>query len=183
MKPRINLFGGPGVGKSTFAAKLFAHLKKQGTNVELVQEVVKQWVYEGRQIQPWDCVPIFGQQFEAEQRLLQNGVKHIITDSPLFLQCIYAKLIHGCPAYPELTNITERFNRKWPAINFFICRPDASYGTHGRYETEEKARVMDARIESMLEEHSIEYHSIRPDNDVDFEYCLHCLFCLDLLET
>jgi len=176
MNPRINLFGGPGVGKSTFAAKLFAHLKREGANVELVQEVVKQWVYEGRKIQPWDCVGIFAQQFEAEQRLLQNGVDHIITDSPLFLQCIYSKLVHGCPAHLELADIAGRFNRTWPAINFLIRRPDVEYDSHGRYQDQEAAKVMDGKIIKMLNYYCINYHLIHPDED-GFQHCL------DLLET
>jgi len=174
MNPRINLFGGPGVGKSTFAAKLFAHLKREGTNVELVQEVVKQWVYEGRKIQPWDCVSIFGQQFEAEQRLLQNGVHHIITDSPLILQCIYAKLVHGCPAHWELANIAGRFSRTWPAINFLIRRPDVEYDSHGRYEDQEAANVMDGRIEEALKDYHIQYYGIYPSED-GFNHCLNIL--------
>lgn len=177
MKPRINLFGGPGVGKSTLAAKLFAHLKQEGTNVELVQEVIKQWAYEGRKIQPWDCVSLFGHQFEAEQRLLQNGVQHIITDSPLLLQCIYAQLIHDCPAYWELAIISKMFDKTWPAINLFVCRPTTAYETYGRYETYEAAIKMDEDIENILASHMVQYHCIHPDSVIDF------IHCLNLLET
>ena len=42
----INLFGGPGCGKSTIAAELFAILKKQGYEVELVTEYAKDKVWE-----------------------------------------------------------------------------------------------------------------------------------------
>lgn len=37
----INLFGGPGSGKTTTAAELFAALKKRHYNVELVTEFAK----------------------------------------------------------------------------------------------------------------------------------------------
>ena len=37
----INLFGAPGVGKSTGAAKVFTELKQLGVNCELVGEVAK----------------------------------------------------------------------------------------------------------------------------------------------
>ena len=43
----INLFGGPGVGKSTIAAGLFYNMKIAGYNVEAPQEWCKQKVYEG----------------------------------------------------------------------------------------------------------------------------------------
>lgn len=178
MIPRINLFGGPGVGKSTFAAKLFARMKRKGANVELVKEVVKQWVYEGRQINPWDCVPLFGQQFEAEQQLLQNGVDQIITDSPMFLQCVYSKLVHGCPASNDLIAVCEKYDRTWAPINFFLCRAAGDYDARGRYQQDAAAaRVMDERIKTMLEEHSISFHPIVPTSEEDF------LFCLNLVET
>lgn len=43
----INLFGGPGVGKSTIASGLFYYMKIAGYNVEAPQEWCKQKVYEG----------------------------------------------------------------------------------------------------------------------------------------
>jgi adenylylsulfate kinase-like enzyme len=40
----INLFGGPGTGKSTLAAALFTDLKMKGINAELVTEFAKDLV-------------------------------------------------------------------------------------------------------------------------------------------
>ena len=42
----INLFGGPGSGKSTTAASVFSKLKIMGYNVELVTEFAKDMVWE-----------------------------------------------------------------------------------------------------------------------------------------
>lgn len=42
----VNLFGGPGCGKSTTMARLFADLKTRGLNVEMVSEFAKDLVYE-----------------------------------------------------------------------------------------------------------------------------------------
>jgi pantothenate kinase len=39
----INVYGGPGAGKSTSAAYLYYLLKVAGKNVELVREYVKDW--------------------------------------------------------------------------------------------------------------------------------------------
>ena len=130
MIPRINLYGGPGVGKSTLAAKLYSHMKRNGANVELVQEEVKQWAYEKRQIHPWDCVPLFGRQLEREQRLFQNGVRQIITDSPLLLNVFYSQTSHGCPAHRPLADICKTFEKSWPSIHFLVRRPALLYHQH-----------------------------------------------------
>src|SRR5262245_20723095 len=44
----VNLFGGPGCGKSTNAALVFGKLKNDGINVELVTEFAKELTWEGR---------------------------------------------------------------------------------------------------------------------------------------
>lgn len=175
MKRRINLFGGPGVGKSTFAAKLFAHLKAMGENVDLVQEVVKQWAYEGKQIHPWDCIGLFGRQFEAEQRLLQNGVQKIITDSPLLLQCFYGQTVHGCPSHWDMVSICKKFEKSYPSVNFLIHRPITNFETHGRYQTEAMAVKIDKMIEDQLAVHGVKYHCLHPNSDSDFLVCLSTL--------
>ena len=42
----INLFGGPGCGKSTIAALLFGKLKQNGINCEMALEYAKDKVWE-----------------------------------------------------------------------------------------------------------------------------------------
>jgi nicotinamide riboside kinase len=175
MIPRINFFGGPGVGKSTLAAKLYSRLKQNGANIELVREEVKQWAYEKRQIHPWDCIPIFGRQLEAEQRLLQNGVQRIITDSPLLLNVFYSQTVHGCPAHRELANICREFDKTWPAINFYVLRPHKDFDTTGRYQTEEAAHMIDKMVEDQLAVHGVRYSFVRPDCEADFHDCLNLL--------
>ena len=172
MIPRINLYGGPGVGKSTLAAKLYSRMKRNGANVELVREEVKQWAYEKRHIHPWDCIPIFGRQLEAEQRLLQIGVQQIITDSPLLLNVFYSQKIHGCPAHREMSDICEKFEESWPSLNFYVCRPDEDFDTSGRYQTEEAAILLDGMIESQLAAHQVQYQYIRPDFQDEIQDCL-----------
>ena len=42
----VNLFAGPGRGKSVMSAEVFALLKKRGINCELIQEYAKSRVWE-----------------------------------------------------------------------------------------------------------------------------------------
>ena len=129
---RINIYGGSGVGKSTLAARIFSLMKQRGDNVELVQEFVKQFAYFGQQIKRWDYVYTFAKQLRAEQKLLENGVDVIVTDSPLLLQCKYAKL-HNCPVAVELENICNVFDQKFPSFDLKIKRTVDFIGK-GRFE-------------------------------------------------
>ena len=55
----VNVFGGPGSGKSTMAYAVAAELKARGYTAECVGEVVKDCIYEGSRslyINPNECV-------------------------------------------------------------------------------------------------------------------------------
>jgi hypothetical protein len=56
---RISLFGSAGSGKSTMAARLYADLKMQGQDIELIQEYIKPRAYEKRFPTSFDQVHIF----------------------------------------------------------------------------------------------------------------------------
>ena len=57
-----NLFAGPGAGKSTMMAAVFAELKWRGIDCEMVTEYAKDKVWEGSP-HVLDCQPyIFGKQ-------------------------------------------------------------------------------------------------------------------------
>lgn len=157
---RINFYGGPGVGKSTIAAMLYARLKGPNTDVELIQEYVKQLVYLDQKPQGWDYVYTFAHQFEAERRCLQGGVQQIITDSPLLLQCVYAQE-YGCPVAKQLGDIALTFEKEYPSINFFVYR-GTDYEQDGRWETSDEAEAMDVTIETSLIRNSIQYYLLDP---------------------
>ena len=80
----ISLFAGPGAGKSTSSAYLFAKLKEAGINAELVREYVKDWAWESRPIGTFDQFYFLGKQIRRES-MLMDKVDVAITDSPVWL--------------------------------------------------------------------------------------------------
>lgn len=159
---RINIFGGPGVGKSTTAALIFGWLRQHGHNAELAQEWVKAWAYQGRTVKSFDYVYTFANQLHVEDRLLQAGVEIIVTDSPIHLQCMYAYRAK-MPAALELWQIANKFEKAHPSINLLVERV-VPYTRHGRYQTETEAREMDRFIVQCMNECGMKYTTITPGN-------------------
>jgi len=154
---RINFYSGPCCGKSVLAANIFCELKKQGKNIELIQEYAKELAYEKRKIQPYHQLQIFTEQVAREYRVL-NSSEDVITvsDSPIFLNIPYA--IKYCfVSWRALVAIAKDFEMSYPAVNFFIRREDCPYTQEGRYENLNEAKGMDMAIESFLNEQQIPY--------------------------
>ena len=149
---RINLFGGPGCGKSTVAASIYAGQRADGASVELVQEYIKNWAYENRKCVSFDQLYVFSKQLHAEDILLRSGVGAIISDSPLVMQLAYVKKYGVMPIFDELAAITTKFERQYPSFNILLDRKGIPYEDNGRYEDEEAAIVMDKLIEETVEQ-------------------------------
>jgi len=148
---RINLYAGPGAGKSTLASWLFAELKIRGYSIELVSEYVKSWAIEKRTIHPFHQVYFMGRQLEYEYRFLTNGVKHIITDSPVFLAATYARYYnsHLFEVANQMESIISTYEKKHPAINILLKRGDY-FQQEGRYHNREQAEKIDLAVLSTL---------------------------------
>jgi hypothetical protein len=147
---RINFFSGPGAGKSTCALGIAHELKKLNYNVELINEFIKDWAYMGRPIKSFDRIYFFGQQLHREDLLLQCGVKHIVTDSPLLMIPAYGKW-QNWDSWEPLLNLTLDFEKKFPSINIFLDRKNIEYKALGRYENYTEAVNIDLFMEDFLE--------------------------------
>lgn len=149
---RINLISSSGSGKSTVAAGLYAYLKKSGFEVELVREVIKDWAYECRFPQEYDQLMIFASQLHAEDKMLRYGIPNIITDSPLFMQCFYAKN-YKFPCWKQLFQIAKKFEKNHPSFNIWLDRTGVPFNPNGRYEKKrEEAEKLDGLMMDFMGE-------------------------------
>lgn len=147
---RINLFGRPGVGKSTVAAHIYHEMKVKNLKVELVNEYVKSWAYMGRPIRSFDQVYIFGKQINAEDRLLfHSKLDYIIADSPVLIQCCYAELAND-PVRHALRELVRLFDQKFKPLNIFLDRPPENHEDEGRFHNLEAAQASAAIMKKVL---------------------------------
>jgi hypothetical protein len=88
----INLWGGPGAGKSTIAAELFVCLRKHtNANVELVNEFATDLCFERAKENLKDQVYLLGNQWHRLWRFEQVGVDVAISDSPIGIGIPYIR--------------------------------------------------------------------------------------------
>jgi len=146
---RINLFGGASCGKSITATNVRAQLGFKGYDIELVDEVIKDWTYIPRI--PKDCDSFFLQasQIQKEDIRLRAGVDLIVSDSPLLLQYFYAHY-HKVPLQEAMLSAALEFEKLYPSLNIFIDREDKFYDEVGRYEKLGEAKKIDYLIKDVL---------------------------------
>lgn len=142
----VVLYGGPGTGKSTTAAAVFASLKQQGYNVEIAHEYAKDLTWEKRSAalgyQPY----VAAKQMWREKRL-DGQVQAVITDTSPLLGLVYGAG-QNTPAFEAFLRDEEQRKNN---INFFLRRdPNRAYNPAGRNQTQAEAEALDEAIEAML---------------------------------
>lgn len=154
----INLFGGPGCGKSTTAAKAFSMLKEKNVNCELVTEFAKQLTWSER-FNELACQPyVFGKQLKNLSVLIDK-VDVIITDSPILLSVIYTTDKWPKSFKQSVVEIFKNFDN----INYKLTR-EKDYNPKGRNQSLEEAIEIDKEIFYMLSDYSIDYVLLEGNN-------------------
>ena len=133
----INLFAGPGVGKSTTRALIFAHCKIAGIKIEETTEYAKDLQYEERFDILADQLYVLAKQ-NRKLECLKNKVDCVISDSPILLGIAYKPLEYLSTNFNALA--FELFHT-YTNITFFLERDtnEANYQTYGRSQTYNEA--------------------------------------------
>lgn len=168
----INLFAGPGAGKSVTRAGSFVKLKLRGENVEEVTEYAKDLVWEQRYNLFTEQDFIFAEQHRRQRRLVAHGVKYTITDSPILLSLLYRPSDY----YEAFEAFVLQVFNSFTNINIFIDRPE-KYEQQGRNESPEQAKDKDFQMMELLWTRNIPFYVVKANdytvNNVDFIYGNH----------
>jgi hypothetical protein len=137
----VNLFAGPGAGKSTMMAGVFTRLKTAGVCAEMAAEFAKDLCWEKR-YSAMSCQPyVFGEQLFRIQRLINAEVPVVITDSPLLLSTVYGR--NDMP--PSFRDAVRSIHAGFNNLNVFVHRTKP-YDPRGRRQSEASAKLVDQDI-------------------------------------
>ena len=149
----INIFGGPGIGKSTTASGLFYMMKKNRLKCEYVTEYAKDLVWEKRfNILAEDPLSLLAEQHRRIDRLKGN-VDYVVTDSPILLSAIYAnhyqegKKDLGENGLIHFNKLTAELFNKFDNYNYFLVHTQKiGYQGEGRLQNSIEALERDEEI-------------------------------------
>lgn len=151
----INLFGEPGVGKSTQAMDITARLKRKGVNAEYVSEFAKDKVYEENDEVFKHQEYLFGKQSFKLARVA-GKVDVIVVDSPLPLCVIYNQNeVLG----DEFNNVVMNVFNSYDNRNYLLTRKH-EYKEEGRFQNEEESKEVRNQIVRLLDDLHIDYEKI-----------------------
>lgn len=142
----INLWGGPGSGKSTTAAGLFNIMKNLGLSVELVGEFAKDLTWK-KDIESLDNQLFILAHQDDRLRRLSGKVTWAITDSPLPLSLAYITREYQEWLPETVWGAYERYRN----YDFLLSRKKP-YRTEGRNQTEHEALTLDINITQLFRE-------------------------------
>lgn len=155
----VNLFGGPGCGKSTLMAGIFHQLKLKGYDCEMVTEFAKDLVWEKRNETFKDELYIFAKQNHRLFRV--NGkVDIIVTDRPLILTNVYNQ------DDEELCSLCLKTFNQYNNLNFLLKRQTV-YQENGRNQSEEEAMEIDKITQDLLKSNRINHYIVNNNDLVD----------------
>ena len=142
----VNLYGGPGTGKSTGAAIITGLLKANGIDAEYVSEVAKDKVWEENREALSNQAYMFGSQYYRISRVL-GKVDVVVTDSPLLLTFVYNHDERLGNAFNAVAlNVATSYN----TLEVLLQRVK-KYNPNGRMQTEAESDEITKQIVSVLD--------------------------------
>ena len=164
MSKIINLFGGPGIGKSSIAAGLTYKLKKRHITCDNPYEFPKLLAWDENHSAIRDQLFVLANQHRGIVKSY-GKVDYIILDSPILLSLTY-KNVYKSNEYPAILYgdafdkmVLDIYNQ-YDNINILLKRSQGKHNNNERYQNLEESIVLDNVIENSLIDNNLPYHVI-----------------------
>jgi hypothetical protein len=171
MSKLINLFGGPGIGKSSIASGVFYELKRNHINCNSPYEFAKRLAWDNNVPAIKDQLYVLGNQHRGIAECY-GKVDYIVVDSPVLLSLVYKTWYgKGYPAefYSESFNqMIIDLHNNYDNLNILLERTEGKHNDDERYQNLEESIKIDAHCKKILNDNNVDFHTIRVDgNSVD----------------
>lgn len=176
---KIGFIGGPGAGKSTSAASVFAGCKHRGITVDLVQEYARDqfnrgWIPNGIS----DQYRILQAQ-RGKEDIVPDAIEVMLTDSPTMLSYFYAvknnpinNVSDRMAIVPLYASFLEDMNKYDILVLLNRVKPYVNDGT--RSQTAEESDEIFQEVKALLNLHGVAYVEM-DGNDETIELILQMI--------
>mgnify|MGYP000158839215 FL=1 len=169
MSKIINIFGGPGIGKSSIAAGVTYKIKKNHISCDQPYEFPKLLAWDDNHSAIQDQLYVLANQHRGIVKSY-GKVDYIVLDSPILLSLTYRNYYKGTEYPSSLYGesfdkmVLDTFNQ-YDNINIVLDRADGVHNNDERYQNLEESKELDGVIENSLIENNIPFHKIKVDDD------------------
>ena len=169
MSQIINIFGGPGIGKSSIAAGITYKLKKNHISCDQPYEFPKLLAWDDNHSAIQDQLYVLANQHRGIVKSY-GKVDYIVLDSPILLSLTYRNYYKGTEYPSSLYGesfdkmVLDTFNQ-YDNINIVLDRADGVHNNDERYQNLEESKELDIVIENTLIKNNIPFYKIKVDDD------------------
>jgi GTPase SAR1 family protein len=174
MSKVINLFGGPGVGKSSIAAGLIHKLKKKHISCDAPYEFPKVLAWDNNKEAIKDQLYVLANQHRGIAKSY-GKVDYIVVDSPIILSMVYKDYYNNPTEYPsclyleEFDNLILKMHNYYDNVNIVLVRSkDGEHNEKERYHNLNESIELDTTIVGTLNKYNNNFIEVPVDeNTID----------------
>jgi len=166
---KIGLMGAPGTGKSTLAAGVFAALKDEGLNGELIQEYIREHIYtQGVPNSILFQAITYERQLEKEN-IIPRNMDFLVTDSPTTLSYIYSLMYADLKDKDHKEMVSYLYSKTIKDIYrydlvFLLEHSHEPINDGVRYQSKDEVAVVQHAIINFLENHNIKFIILKAEH-------------------
>lgn len=154
----VNLFAGPGAGKSTTGALLFGMLQLAGYAAEYVPEFAKVLTWQKHETALKDQLYLFAKQDHRLEVLRGQPLDFVIMDGPLLNAAMYVRGEYFKNFEPLVVEVFNSYDN----ANFFLERnPRKKYQSTGRSQDPAQAAALCEQTLALLSRYNVPYSRVQ----------------------